>query len=1310
MLKNVLNQLFVARTRDEASRANRGTLVASRKRRAADRHVLAGESLERRSMLAVTARLWANGELRIDSDSASDRVALNLSNDNQRLEVQNPGELTRSFALGLFTSVTVSGTGQQPLTFQGPHPLRLPLWFIVQNMSSVTIDQRIENTGNVRFLRIGTAGIQINADIATAGDALQFDGNVTLGAGPTITLATSSAPGSRLTLAGTLAGEGSSLAVTGNAVIGGAVSGVANLSVSGTTTINTPSITTSGGQTYTGAVTLGANTTLTGTIPTFGNGIVGDNTKNLTLNFSGTTAIDGGTFTGIADLATGNGGLTTLMGSLATTGSQTFGDAVTLLSDTVATSTGSNNAIEFSSTVDGDKSLRVNTFGATTFGGTVGGVTSLTSLTTNTGGTVSLQSVTTSDGQDYNDNATLNGTYMCTGSRFLVGGTASLAGNTEITVGSSGTIDFRGTVNGAFNLTANSTGSTAFFGVVGGRTPLASLTTNAGGTVTFRRSVTTSGVQSYGEDATLEGTYATTNSAFSVAGATTLSTDATVSTGTGVITFSGTVNGAKNLTVNSTGATLFGAAVGGVTSLTSLTTNAGGTVSLQSVTTTGAQQYGEAATLAGTYATTNNAFSVASTTTLAGSTAVSTGSGGISFTGAVDGPFSLTANSTGATLFSAAVGGVTSLTSLTTNTGGTVSLQSVTTTGAQQYGEAATLIGTYTTTNSAFSVTGTTTLAGSTTVMTGGGDIRFTGLVDGRKNLTLDAGSGTAAFASAVGSKSPLGAIKVLSAGSFAAGGPLTLDGNFAGSGANGLEFPAGIDALSLTNGGTISGFSGDGILFGGNVTNSTVKNFKIQNNGGNGINLPGSDLTGTVIAANTITGNGQSGIRVAGSKVLIGGAAGGNTIASNKGDGVLITGNTAMDNSILSNSIYGNGGLGIRLADGSNEGIPAPVLTDARIIGGTSLQISGTMQSGGRPYRIQFFRNQPEDASTANGYEGRTLVRERDITDGVTSFTDTFVITDPVDALGRWYTATATFLDVGNNPLSTSEFSTGLRLSTEVVTTSADAGPGSLRQAMQAANGAPGAESIIFDIPSLTPGDLTITLVTQLPAAIGPMSIDGVNLNRPGNLAAPVSIDGQRVAGAANGLVFTATAAGSTVRSLGIAHFTRGAGIFMAAAGMDVAGNTLTNNSFGITASGGLSGSQIRGNTISQITTFGIYLASSTGLTVGSTTVGQGNTVTGGTGRQVYSTGLYATGNLAGTRVIGNTFSGNVGSGVMLVNATGITVGGTAAGSGNIITNNRAFGFYASGTSTGSSAVSNTITGNRVNISRSIARSLAFR
>ncbi|MEI6257754.1 MAG: hypothetical protein WCQ77_14035, partial [Planctomycetota bacterium] len=292
-------------------------------------------------------------------------------------------------------------------------------------MSTVTIDQSINNTGNVRYIRIGTGGIQINANIATAGDALQFDGNVTLGAGSTITLASGSAAGSTLTLAGTLAGGGSSLAVTGNAVINGAVSGVANLSVSGTTTINTPSITTSGGQTYTGAVTL---------------------TQDVTLGSSG------------------------------------------------------SGAITFSGAVDGPRSLTVNTTGITTFSAAVGGVTSLTSLTTDTGGTVSLQSVTTT------------------------------------------------------------------------------------------------GVQSYGEDATLNGNYATADSLFSVAGATTLSTDATVSTGSGAITFSSYVDGAFNLTANSTGATTFGGVVGGSTPLTSLTTNAGGTVSLQSVTTTGAQQYGEAAT------------------------------------------------------------------------------------------------------------------------------------------------------------------------------------------------------------------------------------------------------------------------------------------------------------------------------------------------------------------------------------------------------------------------------------------------------------------------------------------------------------------------------------------------------------------------------------------------------------------------------------------------------------------------------------------------------------------------------------------
>ena len=90
----------------------------------------------------------------------------------------------------------------------------------------------------------------------------------------------------------------------------------------------------------------------------------------------------------------------------------------------------------------------------------------------------------------------------------------------------------------------------------------------------------------------------------------------------------------------------------------------------------------------------------------------------------------MTVNSTGATLFSAAVGGTTALSSLTTDAGGTVTLQNVTTSGVQSYGENATLNGTaYTTTNANVSVGGTTTLTNNVTVSAGSGNVTFTGTV-----------------------------------------------------------------------------------------------------------------------------------------------------------------------------------------------------------------------------------------------------------------------------------------------------------------------------------------------------------------------------------------------------------------------------------------------------------------------------------------------------------------------------------------------------------------------------------------------------
>ncbi|MFM8497466.1 MAG: hypothetical protein ACKOEM_18380, partial [Planctomycetia bacterium] len=167
-------------------------------------------------------------------------------------------------------------------------------------------------------------------------------------------------------------------------------------------------------------------------------------------------------------------------------------------------------------------------------------------------------------------------------------GAVTLAQNTTLNAGA-GAITFKSTVDGAYTLTANSTGTTTFGGVVGGTGKLVSLTTNAGGTASLL-SVSTSGAQTYNDDTvTLNGTYATTDSKFTVDKNTTLAGNTVVSTGTGDISFNGTVDGLYTLAANSTGTTTFGGVVGGTGKLVSLTTNAGGTASLLSVSTSGAQ-------------------------------------------------------------------------------------------------------------------------------------------------------------------------------------------------------------------------------------------------------------------------------------------------------------------------------------------------------------------------------------------------------------------------------------------------------------------------------------------------------------------------------------------------------------------------------------------------------------------------------------------------------------------------------------------------------------------------------------------------
>ena len=165
--------------------------------------------------------------------------------------------------------------------------------------------------------------------------------------------------------------------------------------------------------------------------------------------------------------------------------------------------------------------------------------------------------------------------------------------DTTLTAGV-GNITFANTLNSTagntFSLTANSTGTTTFSGAVGTTDALSTLTTNAACTTALNGgSVTTTGAQTY-------------NDAITLGADTTLT-----STGAGAITLSSTVNGAQSLSVNTAGATTL-APIGGSTPLTSVTTDQPGTVTVGSVTTTGAQSYQEnTVSLSGTYTTTNSA-------------------------------------------------------------------------------------------------------------------------------------------------------------------------------------------------------------------------------------------------------------------------------------------------------------------------------------------------------------------------------------------------------------------------------------------------------------------------------------------------------------------------------------------------------------------------------------------------------------------------------------------------------------------------------------------------------------------------------
>jgi len=170
-----------------------------------------------------------------------------------------------------------------------------------------------------------------------------------------------------------------------------------------------------------------------------------------------------------------------------------------------------------------------------------------------------------------------------------------------------------------------------------------------------------------------------------------------------------------------------------------------------------------------------------------------------------------------------------------------------------------------------------------------------------------------------------------------------------------------------------------------------------ISGNTVSGVYAWGTNVTATHIEGNTIGLNeAQSGPIPNGSGIfigngpdnVIGGTAANapNVIASNNDQGIVISGLTATGNSIVSNSIYGNGKLGIDLGldevtandpndddDGANELLNFPEVTSAFETTGT-IDVDFDLDLKAGWYRVEFFTNASGTDTTGFG-EGETRV-----------------------------------------------------------------------------------------------------------------------------------------------------------------------------------------------------------------------------------------------------------------------------------------------------------------------------------------------
>ena len=229
-------------------------------------------------------------------------------------------------------------------------------------------------------------------------------------------------------------------------------------------------------------------------------------------------------------------------------------------------------------------------------------------------------------------------------------------------------------------------------------------------------------------------------------------------------------------------------------------------------------------------------------------------------------------------------------------------------------------------------------------------------------------------------------------------------------------------------------------------------------------------------------------------------------------------------------------------------------------------------------------------------------------------------------------------------------------------VTNTSDSGSGSLRNAIECANNAPGLDTISFNIPGAGPHD--IAPLSALPTITDPVIIDGYsqtgatpNTNPPtsgSNADLQITLSGSQAGGGANGL--TITSGNSTVQGLVISDF-HGIGIEISGAG----GNRVQGSFIGTDVTGSFS----RGNSGNGVRIFGSSTSNIIGTDGdGSADAAEGNVIAANDLQNVLifgnSTKNIIAGNLIGTNAAGSVALSNGSVGVDISDGSSFTQIGT--------------------------------------------------